>query len=213
MLEGAGAVLTMLVAAGLLGGLTGLVAAGKGHAFWTWVAVGVLLPLVGLVVVMVGLPDRSEPPDGPSQTAIDATRRSPVARSLASGGPGTRQELTERLAVPDRRVKLELTGLADLGMAAREGTIWQLSEQGAETLADVGPADDAVADAVRASAAALALLAGPGSEDDVAGRAGLTRRQARLQLTGLAGLDIVACDDGDRWRLTDQGRGLLAREA
>lgn len=213
MLEGAAGLVATLVAVGLLGGLTGLVAAGKGHTFRTWALLGVALPLVALVVVMVALPDRSGSREGLSEVAIDATRRSPVARSLASGGPATRQELAERLAVPDRRVKLELSGLADLGMAAREGTVWQLSEHGAETLADVGAADDALAGAVGASTAAVALLAEPGSERDVAARSGLTRRQARLQLTGLAELDIVVCDGTDQWRLTDQGRRLLTREA
>lgn len=213
MLEGAAGILVTLVAVVLLGGLTGLVAAGKGHPFHTWALVGLVLPLVALVAVMLVLPDRSEPGQGASATAVDATRRSAIARSLASGGPATRQELVERTHVSDRRVKLELSGLADLGMAARDGSIWQLSEQGAEALADVGAADDAVADAVRASPAAVALLAGPGSEREVATRSGLTRRQARLQLTGLAELDIVACDPAPQWRLTDKGRSLLADEA
>lgn len=213
MLEGAAGVTVTMVAVVLLGGLTGLVAAGKGHPFRTWALVGLVLPLLALVVVMLVLPDRSEPGEGPSATAVDATRRSAVARSLASGGPATRQELVQRTDVPDRRVKLELSGLADLGMAAREGTIWQLSDQGADILADVGAADDAVADAVRASPAAVALLAGPGSERDVAARAALTRRQARLQLTGLADLAVVACDPAPQWRLTDKGRSLLSGEA
>lgn len=213
MLEGVAGIVATVVAVAMLGGLTGLVAAGKGHPFRIWALVGVVLPLVGLVVVMVVLPDRSEPGEGLSETAIDAARRSPVARALAAGGPATRQELTERLAVPERRVKLELSGLADLGVAAREGTIWQLSDDGAEALGDVGMADDAVAGALRASAAAVALLVGPGSEREVAGRAGLTRRQARLQLTGLAELDLVACDDAHQWRLTEHGRSLLTREA
>lgn len=212
MLEGLAGVLVTGIAAVLMGGLTGLVAAGKGHPFWAWAVVGLLLPVLGLVVVMALLPNRAEPAAGPSHAAVDAARRSVVARSLASGGPAVRAELAQRTRLPERRVRLELSGLADLGMAEREGSVWQLSEQGAEVLGDVGAADDPIAGAVRASAAAVALLPGAAGEREVAERAGLTRRQARLQLAGLVDLDAVACDDDGRWRLTDRGRELLAVE-
>lgn len=212
MLDGVAGVLTISIAAVLMGGLTGVIAASKGHPFWVWAVVGFVLPVLGLVVVMAVLPNRGEPTEGPSAAVVDATRRSAIARALASGGPATREDLAARTHLAGRRVKLELSGLADLGLAEREGTIWQLSEQGAEILADVGAADDAVGDAVRASPAAVALLSGPATDREVADRTELTRRQARLQLSGLADLDVAVRDDDGRWRLTGHGAQLLTPE-
>jgi DNA-binding IclR family transcriptional regulator len=211
VLEGLAGVLVTGTAALLMGGLTGLVAAGKGHPFWTWAAVGVLLPVLGLVVVMAVLPNRAEPAEGPSHTAVDAARRSVVARAFA-GGPASRSDLVERTRLPERRVRLELSGLANLGMAERDGTLWELSATGAAALEDAGAADDPVAGAVRASAAAVALRTGPATERQIADRADLTRRQARLQLFGLDELDVAARDEEGRWQLTERGRELLAAD-
>lgn len=208
-----GALTVTAVAALLLGGLTGLVAASKGRSLWAWAVVGAVLPVAGLVVVMAAVPDRSPAHSGPSDEAVAATRRSAVARALAATGPATREDLADRTALAHRRVRLELSGLRDLGMARRSEGVWQLSADGAAALDDVGSADDPIAGAVAANATAGTLVDGSATAGDVARRAGLGRRQARLQLAGLAGLDVAARDDDGRWRLTARGRRLLADRA
>lgn len=163
-----------------------------------------------VVAFMVVLRRRSRAPDGLTHAAVAAARRSPVARALAAGGAATRDDLHSRTGLSERRVKLELSGLRDLGMVARAGTLWELSSQGSAVLEDVGAADDPIAGAARASTAAMALLVGPADDRAVAGRTDLSRRQAHLELAALRELGVTECGDDGQWSLTEHGRTLLA---
>lgn len=203
----AGAVGAWLLAAGLLGGLTALIAGGKGYSLRTWALVGAALPVVGLVIALV-VPASRTRADQPSQEALDAGRRSPVAHALHADGARTVDDLQTATDLPRRRVRLELSGLTDLALADRDGDHWSLTEHGRDALADVRPTGDPVADAVRATAAARALADGASDAGTVAAHADLTVRQAQLQLASLAGLGVV--EEGVAgWRLTSRGQSLL----
>lgn len=53
-------------------------------------------------------------------------------------------------------------------------------------------------------------LPAPGPTAELAGRTGLTAKRVRLELSGLAGLGVVARHELDGWRLTERGHQLLA---